>query len=398
MRSFFTLFVAFLAIILGACSASEKHGLGTPVALEIPTNLRVEGPRFSTGPLGQPLLSWMEPGETGATLRYAILSGQSFGAPFDVVADSGMFVNWADLPSVTALSHDHWIAHWLRYSAAKAYAYDVVTSQSFDGGETWSDALLAHTDGTTTEHGFVSVSPDAEGAALLWLDGRFTPDASMTLRSAIITKEGSLLHEQEVDDSVCDCCQTDIAISSRGALAVYRDRTSDEIRDIYITRHDGQRWQKGELLHADNWEIPGCPVNGPSIFANGDFVAVAWFSAADDRPIVRVAISTDGGEHFGPPVVVAAGKVFGYVGLVQIDESNLAVSWVGKSRNGASPISIRTVDITGTLGEPLELGTTRQLRVFPQLAISDDSVIVVWTDDVEGGRTMKAVAIPWRAN
>jgi len=242
------------------------------------------------------------------------------------------------------------------------------------------------------------MTPDVDGTTLLWLDGRHTPDASMTLRSAVVTADGQITDEQEVDNSVCDCCQTDIAVSSRGALAVYRDRTAEEIRDIYITRHDGRRWQSGERLFADNWRIPGCPVNGPSIVADGDFVAVAWFSAANDRPVVRVVMSDDGGENFGPPVEIVAGKVFGYVGLVQLDNRNLAVSWVGETSDGVSPVHIRTADIAGTLGETLKVGTTRQLRVFPQLAVSGNAVIVVWTDDVDGGRVMKAAAIPWHAN
>ena len=49
-----------------------------------------------------------------------------------------MFVNWADLPSVQHVNQDHWLAHWLRYSADKTYSYDVVVSQSFDGGESWA--------------------------------------------------------------------------------------------------------------------------------------------------------------------------------------------------------------------------------------------------------------------
>jgi hypothetical protein len=85
---------------------------------------------------------------------------------------------------------DHLIAHWLRYSADKTYSYDVVVSQSVNAGETWSEAVTAHSDGTPTEHGFVSMYPDVDGVGLLWLDGRDTAnepaenvlDTSMTLR------------------------------------------------------------------------------------------------------------------------------------------------------------------------------------------------------------------------
>ena len=67
------------------------------------------------------------------------------------------------------------------------------------------------------------------GVGLVWLDGRATPDAPMTLRGAVITPAGERTHEQVIDASVCDCCQTDIAVSSHGPLAVYRDRTAEDV-------------------------------------------------------------------------------------------------------------------------------------------------------------------------
>lgn len=395
MRNFYVPAGLIFAVILGACSDQKPGEFGPAVPIDVPSTGNVTGPRFTRAPDGQPVLSWMERQDEGAALRSAEFHDGEFDAANTIVEDPLMFVNWADLPSVTALGDDHWIAHWLRYSAEKTYSYDVVVSQSLDDRETWSASLAAHTDGTQSEHGFVSVAPNTDGATLLWLDGRHTPDRSMTLRSAVITPDGRRIKEQEVDDSVCDCCQTDVAVSSRGPLAVYRDRTADEIRDIYITRHDGERWLDGRRLFADNWKIPGCPVNGPSIAASGDFVAVAWFSAADDRPIVRVIMSDDGGEQFGPPAEVAAGKIFGYVGLVQLDDRHLAISWVGGTVDGRSPVFVRTVDTAGATGPVVEAGTTKQLRVFPQLALSNDRVIVVWTDDVGDGRIMKAAAIPW---
>ncbi|MDH5617381.1 MAG: hypothetical protein OEZ11_01955, partial [Gammaproteobacteria bacterium] len=337
---------------------------------------------------------WMEPAETGATLRYSALLDGEFQPAVDVVTDAQMFVNWADLPSVTPLTGDRWIAHWLRYSAAKTYSYDVVVSQSHDGGSIWDDAVTAHTDGTQTEHGFVSIAPGADGASLLWLDGRNTPDAAMTLRSAVITPNGDLVQEQEVDDTVCDCCQTDVAIAAGGPVAVYRDRTSDEIRDIYITRFRDGRWQTGERLYADNWEIAGCPVNGPSVVASGDQVAVAWFSAANDKPVVRVMRSVDSGVSFADPVEIASGAIKGYVGLAALAHDSLAVSWVAKGESGDNVLQVRSISASGKPGPVIEVATIHQLRVFPQLAFADGHVWLAWTDDDANQRRLVAARVP----
>lgn len=339
----------------------------------------------------------MENAEPGATLRVARFADGALGGAIDVVLDPDMFVNWADKPAVTLLTENHWFAHWLRYSAEATYAYDVVVAQTFDAGASWSDPRTVHTDGTHTEHGFVSMYPGADGMSLIWLDGRNTPAGPMTLRSATVTSDGSLLAEQEIDGSVCDCCQTSVAVSSTGPLAVYRDRTEGEIRDIYIARHDGESWLQGTELFADNWRIAGCPVNGPSIVADGDFVAAAWFSAANDEPVVRVVLSTTGGESFGEPVEIASGRVAGYVGLGILDARHVAVSWVERSASGDNAIMIRWVDVEGTAGPPVHVGDTRQLRVFPQLGVSGDQIIVVWTDDRDNQRVMKAATASWLA-
>ncbi len=398
MRTFDSLFCLISLALLAACTNSESPSQQLAESLSIKTGGEVFGPRFSTGFDDEPVLSWMERGTTDSVLKYAALGDDGFTSPRDVTTESRMFVNWADLPSVTALSEDHWLAHWLRYSADKTYSYDVVVSQSFDGGLTWNEAITAHTDGTPTEHGFVSILPDANGALLVWLDGRKTPAESMTLRSAVITPASDRSSEQEIDSSVCDCCQTDVALAASGPVAVYRDRTSEEIRDIYVTRRIAGQWQAGTRLFADDWHIAGCPVNGPSIVADGERVAVAWFSAADDKPVVRVILSSDSGKSFGDPIEIASGRVAGYVGLTAIDDDAVVVSWVAKGAAGDNSVRLRQVSAHGTAGTVVEAGQTNQLRVFPQLAYADGYLYLAWTTSVKGTSQLKTVRLPVTAS
>jgi len=394
MRRIPTLILGSNLALLAACGAPEEPVFGDPVPVQVTSSEAVAGPRISHGPDGKLVVSWMEQRDDGTALRYTKLADAVFAESRDVVTEPRMFVNWADLPSVMHIADDHWIAHWLRYSADQTYSYDVVVSQSVDGGRSWSDAMTAHTDGTQTEHGFVSMHRASDGVALLWLDGRSTPDKSMTLRSAVITPEGRRVHEQLVDESVCDCCQTDVAVSSAGPLAVYRDRTADEIRDIYVTRFVDGEWEPGARLYADNWTIPGCPVNGPSIVAQGDDVAVAWFSAADGKTVVRVITSTNGGTTFGTPIEIAAGRLAGYVGLALLDDKSLVVSWVGRNESGSNSLNLRRVTSAGQAAPPHRIAEISQLRVFPQLGYQDGSLFLVWTDEAGNSRQLTAVRIP----
>ncbi len=392
MRTFAALAALVIAAALPACDVPNTRLTGDPVTLDMPGG-NVGGPRLTTRPDGRLVLSWMQLLDEGATLAFATISDGRLGPPQAVVTDPHMFVNWADLPSVMQVADEHWLAHWLRYSADQTYSYDVVVSRSRDGGQTWSEPLTAHTDGTTTEHGFVSMHRAADGTALLWLDGRNTPDAPMSLRSAVITAGGERRREQLVDGSVCDCCQTDVAVSARGPIAVYRNRTQDEIRDIYVTRQIDGAWQPGVPLFEDHWEIAGCPVNGPTIVADGEQVAVAWFSAAGGVPVVRVMLSQDGGTTFGAPVEVSAARPAGYVGLAFIDDRGVAVSWVARTGSGNS-LRLRTVGMDGTPGPVQQVAEIAQARVFPQLGYQAGSLYLFWTDIDGPARLLKGARIP----
>ncbi|MEJ2273160.1 MAG: sialidase family protein [Woeseiaceae bacterium] len=381
-----------LLAVLSACDSTENASIGEPAALDVPAGA-VAGPRLSTRPDGGLVLSWMATANDTKTLRFARIDRGELGESRDVMSDPAMFVNWADVPSVLQVEDNHWFAHWLSYSADKTYSYDVVVAQSFDGGRSWSEPLAAHTDGTPTEHGFVSMHRAADGTSLLWLDGRNTPDAPMTLRSAVVTPSGERIREQLVDASVCDCCQTDVAVSAHGPIAVYRDRTEDEIRDIYVSHYADGAWETGTRLYADNWNIAGCPVNGPSIVADGNLVAVAWFSAANDAPVVRVAVSADGGTNFFAPVTVSSGRLAGYVDLAIIDDRTLAVSWVGRDQRG-NALRLRTVSVDGSLGEIHPIADIEQVRVFPQLGYQDGNLYVFWTDTADDHSVMAGRRIP----
>lgn len=391
-----------LAIGVTACTGAELPVFGEPKPISLPAGKDVVGPRFSATADDNVILSWMEREERGGTLRFSRLEIDKWKKPVTVVTDEKMFVNWADLPSVTPLGRDHWVAHWLSKSAEATYAYDILLAQSSDRGVSWTDPVRPHTDGTPTEHGFVSTYANGNSAALLWLDGRKTggeatnspADNGMTLRSALVGPQGSVSDEQLVDEIVCDCCQTDVAVSANGPVAVYRNRTVDEIRDIYVTRWADGRWQNGVPVAVDGWEIAGCPVNGPAIDATGDLVVIAWFSAAHDRPVVRAAISTNGGKTFKDPVEIASRHASGHVGVAIVDHSSAAISWVESDDRGTNAINIRSVTEGGLLGPVHTVGRSKLLRIYPQIARSFDQLILAWTDEINDTTEIVSIKVP----
>jgi hypothetical protein len=398
----------YMTLIVGCADPALPPEPGDSVHLPLASGKASEGPRLSVGQDGQVALSWMEREEHGGTLRYTTLADGTWQTPHDVVTDPDMFVNWADIPSVVPLQSGNWLAHWMSKSADLTYAYDVKVSHSTDDGASWSVPTSPHDDGTPTEHGFVSISQDGDTTHLVWLDGRKmageatdnSVDTSMTLRGATIDINGHVGDEQLIDNFVCDCCRTDVAIASSGRVAVYRDRTAGEIRDIYITRHIDGDWQEGVRLSNDDWEIAGCPVNGPAIVAKGDLVAVAWFTAANNQPVVQAIISTDAGATFGEAIVISKLNVVGQVDIEILNDNAFGVSWVEKNSGGSgyeSSIKLVRIGLDGTLGTERVVGRTANRRAVPQMVQQDDDVIFVWTDSTDDLTELVSVRIPGNA-
>ncbi|MBW3660774.1 MAG: glycoside hydrolase [Gemmatimonadetes bacterium] len=395
-----------LATTLLACDAEipEPSAAGAETVVEeidAPAAAGSGEPALAVGEGGRVYLSWIEPEGDGHALRFATRTGGAWSEPRTIARGEHWFVNWADFPSILELPDGALAAHWLAKSGPGTYAYDVLVARSADGGETWSDPVVPHRDGTETEHGFVSMFPAEDGGlGLVWLDGREyagrepgDPGAEMTLRAARIAA-GAVEDEALLDGRVCDCCQTDVAIAAEGPVVAYRDRSPEEIRDISVVRLVGGAWSDPARIHPDDWEIAACPVNGPAIAARGERVAVAWYTAARDTLRVRLARSTDAGATFGEPVGIDAGAPEGRVDVALLESGEALVSWLERAEDGNGLILARRVGSDGRLGEPVTVARTSYARAsgFPRMALSGDEAVFAWTDPVEPSRVRTATA------
>ena len=363
-------------------------------------------PNLAVGPDERIFLSWIEPaGEGRHALRFAALViGDTWSPPRTIAEGENWFVNWADFPAVATLADGTMFAHWLAKSGPGTYAYDVRVVSSRDAGTTWSPPVVPHRDGTQTEHGFVAMTPWSDREmGIVWLDGRKTAKAppsdhghsaaEMALAHTTIGRDGTLGSEALVDPRVCDCCQTDVARAGDAFVVVYRDRSDKEIRDISAVRFTDGRWGTPRPVAADNWEINGCPVNGPAIAADGSKVAVAWFTAAGDKPTVKLAFSEDAGETFGAPIVVDDARPLGRVDIAVLDGGAALVSWLAQGDSGGATLRVRRFARAGALGDaaPVAVSSSARSSGFPRLARSGDRVVLAWRDAGDPPRVRTAV-------
>jgi len=378
---------------------------------------------------GRLLLSWVKPfDQTRKALQFSTYSrdGRWQWAPKTIAVGATMMVNWADTPHIAATADGALWAHWLQRTRGAddqpgAESHDIILARSTDEGMTWSAPIRAHDDGRAVEHGFVSFWPaERDRLGIAWLDGRNLgtpasggkPAGMMALRAATVaavtaqvltdsddagassstaaaseTVVPQVQGAVEVDATVCDCCGTDAAMTARGPLLVYRDRTADEIRDVYATRFDAGAWRTPQAVHADRFKTAACPMNGPAVAAAGEQAVVAWFTAADGAPRLQAAASRDAGDTFAAPVVVDKGDAMQGRADIALDSKQAWIAWLREDAQGASLWLARyTPDLSRELARVriATLQTRGHGAGVPKLAARDGEAFVVWTDVADG--------------
>ncbi|TVQ35820.1 MAG: hypothetical protein EA370_08945 [Wenzhouxiangella sp.] len=346
---------------------------------------------------GRAVLSWLERIDSGHAFRFAILDDDGFGPVGEVARGEDWFANWADMPGLFELANGAWLAHWLVKSGPATYAYDVVMAVSTDQGETWSGPFSPHDDGTPTEHGFVSYFHQApESAGVIWLDGRETGggghDAhtdghhhhgagSMTLRAAVVDSAGEISAPALLDERVCDCCQTAAAVTDQGPVVIYRGRSAEEIRDIWIVRRIEDQWSEPTRIHDDGWRIEACPVNGPALIARQQKLVAAWFTLADGVPRVELVRSMDSGASFSHLATLGQEQALGRVDLAWW-QAGFVVSWLDQV-GGEALLRLAHFDEAGELRWERELAELDPGRIagFPRLvSLNGSRLLVAWTE------------------
>jgi len=348
------------------------------------------------------VLSWVERSGESATLRFSERTDTGWTEARTVATGADWFVNWADVPSVIPLQHESMAAHWLQKSAASTYAYDVRLAFSRDRGRTWSASVTPHHDGTQTEHGFASLFPmPGQGLGVAWLDGRQMKEGAhegmdagnMSLRGAMFGPDGNEASEMAIDDRVCECCPSAAAVTADGPIVAYRNRTSDEIRDIYVSRLVGGKWTEPQAVHNDNWRIAACPVNGPALSAKGRDVAIAWFTAVGDEGHVYAAFSSNADETFGPPVRIDDVGAVGRVDVELLPDGSAAITWI-EFADQRSTFRIRRAERNGSRSASLAVSAIASGRSsgYPRLARRGNELIFAWTEAGDRPQVRTAVA------
>ena len=144
----------------------------------------------------------------------------------------------------------------------------------------------------------------------------------------------------------------------------------------------------------DNWQIEGCPVNGPKAAALYNNLVVAWFTGANNEAKVKVVFSSDGGESFEAPIRIGEANVMGRVDIALIDSENAIVSWMETNDTEARIMAVK-VHKSGKIAVPVIISSLDASRKtgFPQMELVGDKVYFAWTDFSDDITTIKTAYV-----
>ena len=142
------------------------------------------------------------------------------------------------------------------------------------------------------------------------------------------------------------------------------------------------------------WALAFDATRDEAIAAAGNNVAVAWFTGANDKPKVQVALSRDAGSTFGPPTPVDDGNPIGRVDVAVLEGGGAVVTWIEHTDSGGE---VRALQV-GPEGQKHKPHTVSKVSVgnasgFPRIERNGKEFVFAWMD-IETRRVRTAVGKP----
>jgi len=154
--------------------------------------------------------------------------------------------------------------------------------------------------------------------------------------------------------------------------------------DIFLrhSRNRGMSWQAERRLTTDL--VPGAH---PSIAASADGVYVVWGGGTEGSAEVYIRSSMDRGERWSPPTQLSERPSASWVGTVAATGRDVYVAWVDYKDANEEEYLRHSSDGGATWGAPVRLTYDAADSWAPSLAVSGNTVHIVWFDRRDAGLT-----------
>jgi hypothetical protein len=209
--------------------------------------------------------------------------------------------------------------------------------------------------------------------------------------------------EREIAESVCYCCKTALAAGTQGRLyAAWRAVYAGSIRDIAATTSsdDGRTFAEPSRVSHDNWQIAGCPDDGPALAVDASgIVHIVWptlLGGADPAAALFYATSHDGRAYSARVrVPTLGGSKPTHPQIAMTTDGRAMLAWDEVPAGGVRTAAVSIVGTSG--GEPMP-GTAVPLNdgeraAYPVLVTTGRGVLAAWTSGDASSSTIAVGAL-----
>ena len=402
----------FLFILIGSCDPSKEQSSDVPeqdeATLLSAVGSNATNPFLTKNHLGQPVLCWTEEvsEEEGYVVKYAVFDPDqaAFGDIITVEPSKGTAMHSENMNKVAFTAEGTVVAVYTRKHPTEEnrFAGSLLYTQSFDGGKTWADEMLLHSDTSrNVGRGYFDLAtlPDGEVAAV-WLDGRYGKASKGSALFFAKTEGGKGFGlDKDIGESTCECCRTDLYVDRDNRLnIVYRDILNDSIRDIVhkFSADNGATFSEARRISHDNWILYGCPHTGPSLASTSQGLHAVWFTAGG-APAVYFTSTGDQGQTFSLRHKVS--DKARHPQMVALPDDRLVMVWDEIREEDAKPLQAgmhhgddHTTHAKGSaiimqirkgtsVINSMSLSDPAANASYPVLANQDGKVLVAWSQE-----------------
>lgn len=323
------------------------------------------------------------------------LNGGGFAAPMRVNAMPQTILNRGENRIQLAFGAEGQVYVAWSVPLAGKWTCGMRFSRSLDGRH-FSPPLVINHNRQPMTHCFPTMRVGANGTiVVVWLDRRDHAAASkagdsyrgMALYGNWSTDGGNSFQpkDQLMAAQTCQCCRIALTFWQGSAQVFFRKIYPDNIRDhawVSLERLD----EPGKALRVshDNWQLSGCPEQGPALAATSERLHFLWF----DKGELHYRYWQDG--HFGP--VSQVGKKGAEHPDMLVAEGRLYRAW-RRYADGAMRVLLQvSSDQGGHWCRVRELASTNGGSDYPQLLAADGRVWLAWLTDQQGFRLLPVSA------
>ena len=290
-------------------------------------------------------------------------------------------------------------------------------ARSTDGGRTFLPAANLHAAALTGLRGWQGLAPGLNGGFLaVWLDGRHAapsteshrhhasrgsspPHGSKTsaprqdVYAAVLQSDGGIV-ETHVARDVCFCCKAAIGLGPSGRVSVaWRHIFADSMRDIAMatSTDQGRTFGPASRVSEDNWQLSGCPDDGPSLAVDArDVVHLAWptFLSDSEQKAVFYTWTADG-QSFAPRIRLSGSdrEDAGHPQIAVDGAGAAAVVW-DEQRGDDRKIVFRRAVGRGEFGAA-EVLNASGTALHPVVAGLQQGFVVAWPESADGRSSIR---------